>query len=330
MRTTVHPPLAFEVLGSGLGFPEGPVVRDDGSVLVVDIDGGCVVRLAGGEPAVVASPGGGPNGMAIGPDGHAYVANNGGFLWSDVGDGIRIPIDRATHTNEPPGFEGGWLERIDLATGAVTVLHDSVDGRRLRGPNDLLFDEVGGIWFTDHGKGRQASVDRGGLYYVPPDGRGVQQVAFPLLGPNGVGLSPDDRRVYAAETHTGRLWAWDLAGPGEVRPADGSLAVRHGGTCVVATPFSFDSLAVEEDGRIVIGAIGDGLVVVTPDGGELEVHPIAGDVTTNIAFGGPDRRRAVVTLSRSGRVVEATWPRPGLVLHPTREVHNPPRPQGNR
>ena len=126
MRTTVHPPLAFEVLGSGLGFPEGPVVRDDGSVLVVDIDGGCVVRLAGGEPAVVASPGGGPNGMAIGPDGHAYVANNGGFLWSDVGDGIRIPIDRATHTNEPPGFEGGWLERIDLATGAVTVLHDSV------------------------------------------------------------------------------------------------------------------------------------------------------------------------------------------------------------
>lgn len=330
MRTTVHPPLAFEVLGSGLGFPEGPVVRDDGSVLVVDIDGGSVVRLDGGEPAVVASPGGGPNGMAIGPDGDAYVANNGGFLWSDVGDGIRIPIDRATHTNEPPGFEGGWLERIDLATGAVTVLHDSVDGRRLRGPNDLVFDEVGGIWFTDHGKGRQASVDRGGLYYVPPDGRGVQQVAFPLLGPNGVGLSPDDRRVYVAETHTGRLWAWDLAGPGEVRPAAGSLAVRHGGTCVVATPFSFDSLAVEEDGRIVIGAIGDGLVVVTPDGGELEVHPIAGDVTTNIAFGGPDRRRAVVTLSRSGRVVEATWPRPGLVLHPTREVHIPPRPQGDR
>jgi gluconolactonase len=330
VRTTVHPPLAFDVLGSGLGFPEGPVVRDDGSVLVVDIDGGRLVRLAGGEPAVVASPGGGPNGLAIGPDGHAYVANNGGFLWSDVGDGIRIPIDRATHTNEPPGFEGGWLERIDLASGAVTVLHDSVDGRRLRGPNDLVFDEVGGIWFTDHGKGRHASVDRGALCYVPPDGRGVQQVAFPLLGPNGVGLSPDDRRVYVAETHTGRLWAWDLAGPGEVRPAVGSLAVRHGGTCVVATPFSFDSLAVEEDGRIVIGAIGDGLVVVTPDGGELEVHPIAGDVTTNIAFGGPDRRRAVVTLSRSGRVVEATWPRPGLVLHPTRDVHDPPRPRGDR
>ncbi|HET6951604.1 MAG TPA: SMP-30/gluconolactonase/LRE family protein [Acidimicrobiales bacterium] len=315
MKVTVHEPLAFAVLAAGLGFPEGPVVRDDGSVLVVDIAGGRVLRVAGGEVSIVATPGGGPNGMALGPDGLAYVANNGGFLWTDVGGGIRIPIDRATHTNEPPGFAGGWIERVDLGSGEVTVLHDSCGGRRFRGPNDLVFDEAGGLWFTDHGKGRHASVDRGGLYYLPPGGSEVREVAFPLLGPNGVGLSPDGRRVYVAETHTGRLWAWDLGGPGEVRPAEGSLAVRHGGTCVAATPYSFDSLAVEEDGRIAVGAIGDGVVVVTPDGGEADVHPVPGDVTTNIAFGGADRRRAVITLSRSGRLVEATWPRPGLALH---------------
>lgn len=314
MRVTVRDALAFDVLASDLGFPEGPVVRDDASVLVVDIDGARILRIADGEQDVLATPGGGPNGLAIGPDGFAYVANNGGFLWTEVG-GVRIPIDRATHTNEPPGFVGGWIERVDLATGVVERLHDVCAGRRLRGPNDLVFDEVGGLWFTDHGKGRHASVDRGGLYYVPSDGSEVREVAFPLLGPNGVGLAPDGRRVYVAETHTGRLWAWDLAGPGEVRPAPGSLAVRHGGVCVVATPFSFDSLAVEEDGRIVIGAIADGLVVVTPDGRELDVHPIPGDVTTNVAFGGPDRRRAVITLSRSGRLVEAVWPRPGLALH---------------
>jgi len=312
-RITVRDELAFDVLADGLGFPEGPCIRDDGSVLVVDIEHGTVVEAADDSSRVVATPGGGPNGMALAGDGTAYVANNGGFLWTDVG-GYRIPIDRETHTNEPPGFEGGWIERIDVATGEVTVLRDSCGGRRLRGPNDLVFDEVGGLWFTDHGKGRHASVDRGGLYYLPPGGD-IVEAAFPLLGPNGVGLAPDGRTVYVAETHTGRLWAWALDAPGVIRPDAGSLAVRHGGVCVAATPFSFDSLAVEEDGRVAIGAIGDGIVVITPDGEEIDVHPIAGDVTTNIAFGGPDRRRAVITLSRTGRVVEAGWPRPGAPLH---------------
>src|SRR5262249_59041047 len=133
------------------------------------------------------------------------------------------------------------------------------------------------------------------LYYAPPGGEALQQMAFPLLGPNGVGLSPDGSAVYVAETHTGRLWAWELAGPGEVVPAPGSLAVRHGGRCLAATPYSLDSLAVEADGRIVIGAIGDGIVVVTPDGQEVDVYPIPGDVTTNIAFGGPDMTTAVNT-----------------------------------
>lgn len=315
MTTTVHAPLEFDVLGSGLGFTEGPVIDHDGSVLVVDIDGGRVLRLArGAAPQVVAVPGAGPNGMAPETAATVLIANNGGFLWTDV-NGVRIPIDHPTHTNEPPEFAGGWIERVDLTTGDVTVLHRECDGRLLRGPNDLVIDEAGGVWFTDHGKGRRASVDRGGLYYVPPDGSTVVEKAFPLLGPNGVGLAPDGRRVYVAETHTGRLWGWDLAAPGEIRPARGSLAVRHGGVCVAATPYSFDSLAVEADGRVAIGAIGDGIVVVSPDGDEIDVHPIAGDTTTNIAFGGADMRRAVITLSRSGRVVETTWPRAGLPLN---------------
>ena len=317
MKVTIHDPLDITVIGTDLGFCEGPVIEDDGAVLVVDVDRGRINRVRDGETTVVAEPGGGPNGLALGPDGKVYVANNGGFLWTEIA-GIRIPVDLATETNEPPGFEGGWIERVDLATGAVEVLHDSCAGRRLRGPNDVVFDEVGGLWFTDHGKGRHADVDRGGLYYLPPDMSEIREVAYPLLGPNGVGLSPDGRRVYAAETHTGRLWAWDLAGPGEVRAGAFSPTARHGGVIVAATPYSFDSLAVEEDGRIAVGGLPDGIVVITPDGQEVDVHPIPGDLTTNIAFGGPDRRRAVLTLSATGRLVETTWPRPGLALNAPR------------
>ncbi|HTR69746.1 MAG TPA: SMP-30/gluconolactonase/LRE family protein, partial [Mycobacteriales bacterium] len=149
---TVHEPLSFEVLAEGLGFPEGPVFAADGAALVVDIDGGRIVRVADGVQTVVATPGGGPNGMALDTPTTAIVANNGGFLWSAVG-GLRIPIDHATHTNEPPGFEGGWIERVNLATGTVDVLFRDCGGRPLRGPNDLVIDDAGGIWFTDHGKG---------------------------------------------------------------------------------------------------------------------------------------------------------------------------------
>ncbi len=315
MKVTVHDPLEFNVLAADLGFPEGPVIAADGTVYAVDVDRGVIWRITGSEVSVAATPGGGPNGLALETPTTAVVANNGGFLWTDI-NGFRVPIDFATHTNEPPGFSGGWMERVDLVTGEVTVLHRDCDGRPFRGPNDLVFDELGGIWFTDHGKGRRESVDRGGLYYVLPDGSAVVEKAFPLLGPNGVGLSPDGRRVYVAETHTGRLWSWEISDPGEIRPRSGNLAVRHGGTCVAATPYSFDSLAVEADGRIVVGAIADGVVVLTPDGQEAEVYPVPGDVTTNIAFGGADGRRAVLTLSLSGRVVETEWPRPGLVVGP--------------
>src|SRR5579864_5607721 len=104
MTVTVHDPLEFDVLGTGLGFPEGPVIADDGTVFAVDIDGGRVLHIGGGAVSVVAVPGGGPNGMALETASTAIVANNGGFLWSEVEPGVRIPIDRATHTNEPPGF----------------------------------------------------------------------------------------------------------------------------------------------------------------------------------------------------------------------------------
>jgi gluconolactonase len=309
MSVTVHEPLRFEVLAEHLGLPEGPVVADDGTLYAVDVDGGRVVRVAGGETMVVARPGGGPNGMALVDDRTAVIANNGGFLWTEPG-GVRVPLDLATYTNEPPGFAGGWIERADLVTGDVTVLHTECGGRPLRGPNDLVIDETGGIWFTDTGKMRRASIDRGGLYYIPPDGSPVREAAFPLLGANGVGLSPDGRRVYVAETYTGRLLAWDLVAPGVIGPAAGAADPVHGGTCVAATSYTFDSLAVDASGRIAVAATSGGIVVITPDGGQTDVYPLPGDAASNIAFAN-DGRRAVITLSRSGRLARTPWPPSG-------------------
>jgi gluconolactonase len=294
---------------SGLAFPEGPIAFPDGSVLVVEIRGGRLTRVGpDGAKRTVAEPGGGPNGAAIGPDGKCYVCNNGGFEWHDLG-GITLP------GNEPSNYSGGRIERIDLDTGAVEVLYRACDGHPLRGPNDLVFAADGSFWFTDHGKIRPRERDRGGIYWARPDGSEIREVVYPLDAPNGIGLSPDGRRLYAAETFTGRVWAWDVVGPGAV--ASGAGLGPSGATLLAGLPGYqlLDSLAVDSAGWVCVATIANGgVTAIAPDGSSLEHVPLPDPLTTNLCFGGPELRTAYATLSGTGRLVSFSWPRPGLAL----------------
>ena len=76
----------FEVIVSGLEYPEGPVAQPDGSVMLVELKGGRLVRVDPQKKTneVVAEMGGSPNGAAVGPDGAIYVCNSGGFEWHNV------------------------------------------------------------------------------------------------------------------------------------------------------------------------------------------------------------------------------------------------------
>jgi gluconolactonase len=297
-------------VASGLQFPEGPVAMADGSVIVVEIRRGTLSRVTPeGKVEVVAELGGGPNGAAVGPDGAVYVCNNGGFTWTRMGD-LHIPLDLKTGSNEPPAFSGGWIERVDLETGASTVLYRECDGHLLRSPNDIVFDDTGGFWFTDLGKARARDVDRGGLYYARADGSSITEAAYPLWGANGVGLSPAGDRVYVAESYTGRLIGWDLDGPGSIRTADGG---RRGRT-IAATRSHFDSLAVEADGTVVVAALPDGLCAINGERESVDYTPLPDPMTTNVCFAGAEMRTAYATLSGTGRLVSFEWPRAGLRL----------------
>lgn len=128
----------FTLVTDGLSFPEGPVILADGSVLVVEIRSGRLTRVApDGTRTVVAELGGGPNGAAIGPDGAVYVCNNGGLEFFDAAPDLAVP------GHAPPDYVSGSIQRIDLASGAVTTLYLACDGRPLRGPNDIVFDADG-------------------------------------------------------------------------------------------------------------------------------------------------------------------------------------------
>jgi gluconolactonase len=297
-------------IASGLEFPEGPVALSDGSVLVVEIKRGTLTRVGpDGKTTVVARTGGGPNGAAIGPDGKVYVCNNGGFEWHALG-GLTVP------GNQARDYAGGRIQRVDLATGKVEDLYTACDGRPLRGPNDLVFDAAGGFWFTDHGKMRERDRDRTGVFYARADGSLIREVMFPLDAPNGIGLSPDGKRLYVAETWTGRVWWWDVTGPGEITAAFGFGP--GGGTLLAGLPGYqlLDSLAVDGAGNVCVATLANGgITVIAPDGSSAEHIPTGDPLTTNICFGGRDLRTAYITLSGTGRLVATDWPRPGLRLN---------------
>lgn len=307
-------PVDVTVIATGLEFPEGPVWMPDGTVLCVELKRRTVDRVhPDGRIETVATPGGSPNGLAIGPDGAGYVCNSGGWAFHDV-MGFTI-----TEMEQPGDYSGGRIERVDLDTGEVTVLYTECDGHPLMGPNDLVFDAAGGMWFTDHGKIRARERDHGGLYYAAADGSSITEVAYPLESPNGVGLSPEGDRVYVAETHTGRVYWWPVESPGVVGKPN---PMGHGGLLLTGLPGMqlFDSLAVDGAGNVVVGTlVNGGLTVIPPDsdgsGLDVEHVALADPLVTNVCFGGDDLSTAYATCSGTGRLVSFPWPRPGLKLN---------------
>ena len=302
--------LDWRVVATGLRFPEGPVALPDGTVLVVEIERGTITRISpDGTVTVVAEPGGGPNGLALGADGKLYICNNGGFAWHREGIKAR-PVGIADD------YSGGRIERLDLKSGRIEVLYSKCDGRPLNGPNDIVFDRLGGFYFTDLGKVRGRIMDRGAVYYAKTDGSLIREVIFPIMTPNGIGLSPDDATLYVAETEPARLWRFRILEPGRLEklpfPSLNGGALVHG-----AGGFQrFDSLKVEADGHVCVATlINGGITVIAPDGSGAYHVPGDDPYVTNLCFGGPDMRTVYSTWSWDGRLAVARWPRPGLKLH---------------
>lgn len=298
----------LQLVAEGFEFPEGPIAMNDGSVILTEIKAQRLTRVyPDGRKETVVDTGGGPNGAAIGPDGAIYITNNGGSFTWPTQEGLTIPGPT------PPSHTGGYIQRYDLKTGELTTLYDKCDGRPLVGPNDLVFDKQGGFWFSDHGCGTDEGRKFGAVYYAKIDGSHITRQRDHLISPNGIGLSPDEKTVYLADTQLGRLWAFDVVEPGVLAPPVGFGAGRavHNLQGVQY----LDSLAVEAGGKVCVATILNGGVTAFDPNGTIEHYPVPDLIVTNICFGGPDMKTAWITASSTGKLYKATWPRPGLKLN---------------
>jgi gluconolactonase len=255
-----------ERLATGFVFTEGPLWHPDGFYYFVDVRSSVLYRIVPGRaPEVVREKTGGGNGTTFDLEARLVICE---------GDNRRVA-------------------RV-AADGRVEVLVDRFEGKRLNRPNDVVCKSDGSIYFTDPGLRvplAERELPYAGVYRVMPDG--VTSLVADFEYPNGLAFSPDERRLYVANTRWAQyIHVLDLDPSGKMIRrrifADMSSDETDG------VP---DGMKVDVDGRVYCTGPG-GTWVFAPDGARLGIIRTP-EVPANLAFGGADLRTLFLTARTS-------------------------------
>jgi gluconolactonase len=295
-------------------FLEGPAVDADGSVYFSDVAGNRIMKMdPKGQLSVFRADSGRTNGNCFDAKGRLISCEGG-----EQGPGRRRIV------------------RTDLKTNKIDVLTEKYEGKRYNAPNDLCVDTSGRVWFTDpyYGSDRaHLDMDVEGVYRIDPvlapDAGEVWKVTRVLTQkqvqrPNGIAITPDDKTLYVIDSHpkpggNRKIWAFDVA-------TDGTLDTQR-------LVYDFgkgrggDGMKLDMDGNLWVAAgisvkrgPGEtldnppGIYVISPKGKLLNRIPIAENLITNLAFGGPERKTLYVTAGKTVYRLQA--PVSGYALYP--------------
>lgn len=251
-----------QVVARGLRGTEGPIAAPDGTLLLTEQAANVITRIdAQGNRSTFLENTNGSQGLTFDQKGRL------------------IGVLPAT-------------KQIAALTPTRTVLATAFQGKPFAGPNDLVADRNGGVYFTDPGgypPPGQFLTEIPAVYYIRPDGA-VVKIADDIARPNGIILSPDERTLYVANTLGAFIVAFDVQPDGSVRNQrnfarlSGILMTNRG------VRSGADGLAVDDAGRLYVTST-IGVQVFSPQGRHLGTIPIGNpDGPQNLAFAGPDRK----------------------------------------
>ena len=268
--------LAKRADGKPAGFLEGPSVDRDGNLLCVDVRAGRIYRITPDKQwSVLLEYDGVPNGLKIHQDGRAFIA--------DRKYGLMV---------------------LNPATGNIEVLLSGLRaGQKFKGLNDLHFAANGDLYFTD--QGRSGLQDPTGHVYKFTAAGELETIIDNVPSPNGLVLNKRENALYVAVTRANAIWRIELDDP-----------ARRAGLFVQLPCAGPDGIALDDDGDVVVAHPTLGAVWVFSRIG-LPLHYIrscAGEMTTNVAFGGDDNKTLFITESRTGSILSARLPTAGRAM----------------
>jgi len=259
-------------------FLEGPSFDRAGNLYVTDIPFGRVFRISpAGDWTLVTEYDGEPNGLKIHRDGRIFI--------TDYRHGIMV---------------------LDPADGRVEPYLARRNSESFKGVNDLFFASNGDLYFTD--QGQTGLHDPTGRVYRLSDGGKLDCLIGTVPSPNGLVMNPEENVLFIAATRGNCIWRGPLMG-------DGSLT-KVGVFFQLYGPSGPDGLAMDIEGNLVVAHARSGNVWLFSKKGVplLRIESCAGDLNTNIAYGGDDRRDLYIVESATGTVMRARMPVPGCPM----------------
>lgn len=264
-------PVTVEKVATGFQFTEGPCWRSDGTLLFSDITADTVYQwTADGAAQVFMKPSGGANGLAL--DAHSRLL-------------LAQQVQRQVVRRE--------------ADGSFTLLATHYGGKRLNSPNDLAVKSDGSVWFTDPNYGvapAQEELGFYGVYRVTGDPKAPELVVSDLKKPNGIVFSPDESKLYVADTDSARVMVYDVSA-GKI--SGGRVFVQKTGD------LSPDGLEVDPAGNLYIAGTDGKVWICSPEGALIGSIAVP-EKTRNLAWGDSDGKSLYVASGASIYRVRAT------------------------
>ncbi|HEV3167634.1 MAG TPA: SMP-30/gluconolactonase/LRE family protein [Isosphaeraceae bacterium] len=275
-----------------VAFLEGPAVDASGTLFFSDLIGNRIMKMTPqGQVSLFRADSGRTNGNTFDAQGRLISCEG-----AEQGPGGRRRI-----------------VRTDMTTGEMTVLTERYEGKRYNAPNDVCVDPSGRIWFTDpyYGEDRGSlELDAEAVYRIDTSGQVTRILSQPLIErPNGLAVTPDGKTLYVVDSNSRpggnrKIWAFEITPDGALnhqrlvfdfgrgRGGDGMRLDMQGNLWIAAGILVPRTTAETTD-------VPAGIYIVTPQGKLLGRIPIAEDVITNLAFGGPDRKTLYITSGKS-------------------------------